>query len=188
MKVIYGRVSTLNQNEERQTIKGELSFIDKCSGAVPFIERPKAKKLIEYLKDNPGTITEVIAVDRLGRSTIDILQTIELFKQNNWTLKIDNLGMDNSSPFFELMISLLGTLAQHEKNIINERAQQGREIAKAKGNVYKGRKPGTKDNRDKILSKHQDIVKCLSSNMKITDISNVTNKTRATIYKVKNML
>jgi DNA invertase Pin-like site-specific DNA recombinase len=188
MKVIYARVSTQNQNEERQLEKGVKSFIDKCSGAVPFIERPQAKKLIEFLKDNPGTITEVIAVDRLGRSTLDILNTIELFKSNNWQLKIDNLGMDNSSPFFELMISLLGTLAQHEKNIINERAQQGREIAKAKGNVYKGRKPGTKDNRDKILSKHQDIVKCLSSNMKITDISNVTNKTRATIYKVKKML
>ena len=188
MKVIYARVSTINQNEERQVSKDYKAFVDKCSGAIPFIERPQAKKLIEFLKQNPQAITEVIAVDRLGRSTIDILNTIELFKSNNWTLKIDNLGMDNSSPFFELMISLLGTLAQHEKNIINERTQQGREIAKAKGNVYNGRKKGTLDSRDKVLKKHSDIVKCLNSNMKISDISNVTNKTRATIYKVKSMI
>lgn len=196
MKVIYARVSTQNQNEDRQLEKGVKSFIDKCSGAIPFIERPQAKKLIEFLKQNPEAITEVIAVDRLGRSTIDILNTIELFKSNNWQLKIDNLGMDNSSPFFELMISLLGTLAQHEKNIIKERTQQGIERAKAKDRLtikqedktYKGRKQGTKDSRDKVLQKHSDIVKCLRSNMKISDISNVTNKTRATIYKVKNML
>lgn len=196
MKVIYARVSTQNQNEDRQLEKGVKSFIDKCSGSIPFIERPQAKKLIEFLKQNPEAITEVIAVDRLGRSTIDILNTIELFKSNNWQLKIDNLGMDNSSPFFELMISLLGTLAQHEKNIIKERTQQGIERAKAKDRltikqedkIYKGRKQGTKDSREKVLQKHSDIVKCLRSNMKISDISNVTNKTRATIYKVKNML
>lgn len=188
MKVIYARVSTKEQNEERQLILGVKSFVDKCSGAVPFIERPQAKNLMKFLKDNSGVTTEVIAVDRLGRSTIDILQTIELFKKNNWTLKIDNLGMDNSSPFFELMISLLGTLAQHEKNVINERTQQGREIAKAKGNVYVGRKAGTKDNRTKILQKHEDVVNCLNHGMPISEISRTLKKTRATIYKVKAVM
>ena len=188
MKVIYARVSTKEQNEERQLTTGVKSFVDRCSGSIPFIERPQAKNLMKFLKENSGVTTEVIAVDRLGRSTIDILQTIELFKKNNWTLKIDNLGMDNSSPFFELMISLLGTLAQHEKNVINERTQQGREIAKAKGNIYVGRKVGTKDNRTKILQKHEDIVNCLKRDMPISEIARTLKKTRATIYKVKAVM
>ena len=77
MKVIYGRISTAEQNEERQLEKGVKSFIDKCSGAVPFMERPQAKKLLDYLKTNPDCETVILSVDRIGRSTLDILQTIQ---------------------------------------------------------------------------------------------------------------
>ena len=187
MYVKYVRISSVTQNEERQLEKGVKSFIDKCSGAIPFMERPQAKKLIEFLKINPTFETVVSSVDRVGRSTLDILQTIQFFKTNNYVLKIENLGMDNSSPFFDLMISLLGTLSEHERSIIKERCRGGIEVAKSKG-LYIGRKKGTKDDRFKILSKHNDIVLCLNKKMKITDIVKVTNKTRATIYKVKNIL
>lgn len=187
MKVIYGRISTSEQNEARQLKKGEIAFIDKCSGAVPFMERPKAKKLIEHLNQFPQTETHILSVDRIGRSTLDILQTIEYFKKNNLILRIENLGMDNSSPFFELMISILGTLAEHEKQVIKERCRGGIEVAKANG-VYTGRKKGTKDDRKQILKKHHDIVTCLNSNMKISDISKLTGKHRATVYKVKEVM
>lgn len=187
MRVIYGRISTVDQNETRQLVKGEIAFIDKCSGAVPFMDRPMAKKLIEYLKNNVESETHIISVDRIGRSTLDILQTIQFFKKNNLKLRIDNLGMDNTSPFFDLMISLLGTLAEHERQVIKERCKGGIEVAKAKG-VYIGRKKGTKDDRNRILKKHGDIVTCLNSKMKISDIARLTNKHRATIYKVKDVL
>lgn len=187
MKVIYGRISTTDQNEARQIVKGEKLFIDKCSGAIPFMERPQAKKLMEYLKINPTCETEILSVDRIGRSTIDILQTIEFFKKNGYVLKINNLGMDNSSPFFDLMISLLGTLAEHERAIIRERCKGGIEIAKSNG-VYLGRKKGTVDDRNRTLKKHQDILTCLNAKMKIADICRLTGKHRKTIYKVKELL
>ncbi len=187
MKVIYGRISTFDQNEARQLVKGEISFIDKCSGAVPFMERPQAKKLLEYLKVNPNFETEVLSVDRIGRSTLDILQTIQFFKQNGYVLKITNLGMDNSSPFFDLMISLLGTLAEHERQVIKERCKGGIAIAKSKG-IYEGRKKGTTDDRNRTLKKHQDVVTCLNSKMKISEICRLTGKHRATVYKVKELL
>ena len=95
--------------------------------------------------------------------------------------------MDNSSPFFDLMISLLGTLAEHERQVIKERCSSGIAIAKANG-VYGGRKCGTVDNRDKILKKHNDVVLCLNQKMKISDISDITKKTRTTIYKVQTVL
>lgn len=187
MKAIYGRISTSEQNEARQLVKGEISFIDKCSGAVPFMERPKAKRLIEYLKSNPTCETEILSVDRIGRSTLDILQTIQFFKQNGYVLKIKNLGMDNSSPFFDLMISLLGTLAEHERQVIKERCKGGIAVAKSKG-IYQGRKKGTTDDRNRTLKKHQDIVTCLNSKMKVADIERITGKHRATIQKVKKLI
>lgn len=187
MKVIYGRISTAEQNEARQLVKGEISFIDKCSGAVPFMERNQAKRLIDHLKNNPTCETEILSVDRIGRSTLDILQTIQFFKQNGYVLKIKNLGMDNSSPFFDLMISLLGTLAEHERQVIKERCKGGIAIAKAKG-VYAGRKRGTTDDRNRTLKKHQDIVTCLNSKMKVADICRLTSKHRATVMKVKKLV
>ena len=187
MRVIYGRISTKEQNESRQLVKGEIAFIDKCSGAVCFMDRPQAKKLIDYLKLNPQTETHILSVDRIGRSILDILTTIEFFKLNNYKLSIDNLGMDNTSPFFDLMISLLGTLAEHEKMIIRERCRGGITAAQKAG-IYTGRKKGTTDNRNKVLKKHNDIVICLQSKMKVSDISRITERTRATVYKVKKML
>ena len=187
MKVIYGRISTSEQNEARQLVKGEISFIDKCSGAIPFMERPQAKRLIDHLKNNPTCETEILSVDRIGRSTLDILQTIQFFKQNGYVLKIKNLGMDNSSPFFDLMISLLGTLAEHERQVIKERCKGGINIAKAKG-IYTGRKKGTTDDRNRTLKKHQDIVTCLESKMKIADICRITGKNRITVGKVRQLL
>jgi len=187
MKAIYGRISTAEQNEARQLDKGVISYIDKCSGSVPFMERPQAKRLLDYLKENPQCETEILSVDRIGRSTLDILQTIQYFKKNAFVLKIKNLGMDNSSPFFDLMISLLGTLAEHERQVIKERCKGGIEVAKAKG-IYVGRKKGTTDDRNRTLKKHQDIVVCLASKMKIADICRLTGKHRATVYKVKELL
>lgn len=186
MKAIYGRISTLEQNEARQLIKGELSFIDKCSGAIPFMDRPKAKKLLEHLKLNPACETLVLSVDRIGRSTLDILKTIQFFKEKKYVLRIENLGMDNSSPFFDLMISLLGTLAEHERQVIKERCRGGIEVAKAKG-IYTGRKKGTTDDRNRTLEKHQDIVTCLNSKMKVAEICKLTGKHRSTVYKVKEL-
>ena len=187
MRIIYARVSTTEQNESRQLKESYKTFIDRCSGAIPFLDRPQGKKLISFLKLNPRSITLVKSVDRLGRNTIDILNIVQMFKDNSWRLEIEDLGMNSNSPFFDLMISLMGTLAEHERKMIKERTKQGIEIRKANGG-YKGRVKGSKDDRDKILTKHIDIVTCLNDNMNITNIATVTKKTRATIYKVKNLL
>jgi DNA invertase Pin-like site-specific DNA recombinase len=180
----YARISTAEQNAERQNVNGYKSFIDTCSGTISFFDRPKAKELIKYLKKNPTAIVNVLAVDRLGRDTLDILTTLKFFKENNYKLKIEDVGMDSNSPFFEMLVTIIGTLATQEKKTIAERCKQGIELAKSKG-LYQGRKVGTKDSRDKILEKHADIVKLLNYKVKISEIAKVTGKTRVTIYKVK---
>ena len=187
-KVRYIRVSHKSQNEERQKGGGYTkTFIDKCSGVIPFEERPSGKELLLYLSKNPNTIISIKSIDRLGRDTLSILQTIEDFNKKGWVLEIEDLGMNSTSSFFPLMVSLLSTLSTHEREMIRERSLQGIRLAKEKG-LYQGRKPGTTDNRQKILSKHKDVVLLLEKKLKVKDIVNITGKTRPTIYKVKKII
>jgi len=187
MKVIYARVSTKEQNEERQLTTGVKSFVDRCSGSIPFLERPQAKNLMKFLKDNPQATTEVHSIDRLGRNTRDILDTLELFDRKEYIIKIKDLGLESTGAFFKPMITIISALAEHERNMIRERTRQGIEIRKAQGG-YKGRTEGSIDSRTKILQKHEDIVNCLKRDMPISEIARTLKKTRATIYKVKAVI
>ena len=74
--VKYARVSTTDQNPERQ---GNCDFLDKISGSVPFNERPEAKKLLQWVAVGRVKEVRVHSIDRLGRNTLDILQTIKYF-------------------------------------------------------------------------------------------------------------
>jgi DNA invertase Pin-like site-specific DNA recombinase len=76
MKAKYIRVSTKEQNRDRQTDFDGLTYIDKCSGSIPFKERPEANKLLD---NKEITEVHVHSIDRLGRNTLDIMQTIQDF-------------------------------------------------------------------------------------------------------------
>jgi DNA invertase Pin-like site-specific DNA recombinase len=86
-----------------------------------------------------------------------------------------------------LMISLLGTLAEHERQVIKERCKGGIAVGKANG-IYQGRKKGTTDDRNRTLKKHQDIVTCLNTKMKVADICRLTGKHRSTVSKVRQLI
>ena len=187
MNVIYGRVSTPKQKQDTQLKEGTKSFIDVCSGSIEFIKRPLAQKLILHLKSNPGTVTTVKDISRLGRNTKDLLNTIELFNLNGWTLKILNPGIETNTPVGKLIVTMLGAVYEMELNNIKERTQQGREIAKLQGK-YKGRKKGTKTESKELLKKHFDIVNCLSLGMNISKTAQTTKKSRITVKKVKDTL
>lgn len=187
-KIRYVRVSSVSQNEERQKGNGYVkTFTDKCSGVIPFKERPAGKELLKYMEKHPTTIISVKSVDRLGRNTLDILNTTNYIIDKGWVLEIEDLGMNSNSQFFYVILSLLSSLSEHQRDIIKETQRQGIELRKAKG-LYVGRKTGTTDNRVKTLTKHKDIVLLLEKKVKTTDIVNLTGKTRPTIYKVKKML
>jgi DNA invertase Pin-like site-specific DNA recombinase len=111
MKARYIRVSTLNQNIERQMVKqykGEILYIDKISGSTPFIKRPEANKLMKDITEKKINYISISSIDRLGRNTLDVLQTIEQLHLKNICLKVDNLGLESlangkENPTFKLM-------------------------------------------------------------------------------------
>lgn len=193
MKAKYIRVSTTEQNTARQENTNLKTYIDKISGSIPFAERPQAGQLIKAIENGLINYVEVHSIDRLGRNQLDILNTIEWFKSKNVNLKIENLGVelftiDNKiNPAFQIITSVMSTIAEMEKEQMKERIKEGVQIAREKG-VYTGRKVGSVESKDEVLHKHKDIVKYLDQTMSIREINKLTGKSTATIQKVKKLL
>lgn len=135
----YVRVSTFDQKIDRQLIaydKAVSIYIDKMTGVSR--DRPELKRLLSDLCE--GDTVVVKSVDRLSRSTLDLLEISEQITSANAHLKILDLNIDLSSPIGECVLTILGAVAQMERTTIKERTKEGIAIAKRLGK-YTGRKP-----------------------------------------------
>ena len=197
MKARYIRVSTLNQKIERQFEKqhlGETIYIDKISGSIPFSKRPQALKLLKDILAKKINYVSISSIDRLGRNTLDVLQTIEQLHLQNICLKVDNLGLESltngkENPTFKLIISVLANISEMERNSILERQKEGISIAKAKG-TYLGRVKNTFESPEKFLSKYPGVVNYLNKKKSptIVEIAKLTDCSKNTVQKVKKTL
>ncbi len=137
--VAYIRVSSTDQNTERQLdgIDFDIEFTDKCSGGST--ERPQLAALLKYVRDGDTVI--VHSIDRLARNLQDLLQLINQLNSDGVGVKFHKEGLQftgEANPMNELMLNVMGAVAQFERSMIRERQREG--IAKAKANgVYKGR-------------------------------------------------
>lgn len=159
MKVIYGRISSPDQNMERQMQKEGKCFIDVCSGTIPFFERKQSNELMHYVRTNGIKEISVTHLDRLGRNTRDVLNTIYEFTNEGINIRIEALGLNTldengkPNPIAEIVINVLSMVAQMENRIRKERQEQGIAIAKAK-NQYKGKPRGAVMKDDKIAQRY----------------------------------
>jgi DNA invertase Pin-like site-specific DNA recombinase len=140
-RIGYIRVSSLDQNAERQLDGVELDkrFTDKASGKDT--KRPQLQNALEYLRE--GDVLVVHSMDRLARN-LDDLRKIVLgltgrgvaveFEKERLTFSGEDSAMSN------LLLSVMGAFAEFERSLIKERQREGIALAKRKG-VYKGRKP-----------------------------------------------
>lgn len=195
MKARYIRVSTLKQNEERQLAKqhpDEKIFIDKISGAIPFAERPQAKMLLDAVTRGEINYISVSSIDRCGRSTIDVLQTIASFTKNNVVVKVDNLGLESlvngkENPTFKLIVSVLANISEMERLTLRERQMEGIHEAKKRG-VYKGREKGTKETPEEVISKYKEVVRFIRMKKPLRDTASRCGVSLGTVQKVKKVL
>lgn len=195
MKARYIRVSTGNQNTERQLEKNhpnEKLYIDIVSGAVPFKEREQGNRLIQDIEADSIKYISVHSIDRLGRNLFDILATLELLNEKKVTLKVDNLGIEslvNNKPnsAFKLIISVMANIAEMERETMLERQKEGIKIAIAKG-VYKGRVKGSKESDEQVLAKYKEVVKYLKRGQSLRDIAKLCNVSLGTVQKIKKIL
>jgi DNA invertase Pin-like site-specific DNA recombinase len=137
----YCRVSSLDQNTERQLdgIKLDKVFTDKASGKDT--NRPQLQAALEYLRE--GDLLKVHSMDRLARSLDDLRRLVKELTSKGVhvefvTERLTFTGEDE--PMSNLLLSMLGAVAEFERAMIRERQREGIEKAKKAG-VYKGRKP-----------------------------------------------
>jgi len=198
MIVLYTRVSTLEQNPDRQlTNSKEYDYIltDYCSGSIPLYERPKGSE-VKKMIDN-GTLTRLVIHDvtRIGRNTLDVLSIWSELTERGIVIECKNPNIRNINDdgkvdkFSELMLSILSTMSQFEKSLIRERQLEGIKVRKEKG-LYGGRRIGTVDSVQSFLKKKrsQDILNYLSKGTYSYDeISKILSVSTTTITKVKKM-
>ena len=140
MKVGYIRVSTIDQNDGRQVelFKGhgiEKVFTDKASGKDT--NRPQLQLMIDFVRDGDSVYIE--SFSRLARSTKDLLELVEMFNAKGVQLVSLKENLNTSTPQGKLMVTMMGAIAEFERDCILERQREGIALAKAKGK-YKGKK------------------------------------------------
>jgi DNA invertase Pin-like site-specific DNA recombinase len=198
MRVHYQRVSSVLQNTDRQKIdesQFDLLLEDKCSGTIPFFDRPSGSKIKELCDEGVLTQVSVLQIDRLGRNMLDILNTIHYFSKKGVSIHFISQGLrtleddGTENPISKMMISILGVVSEMEKNMISERRNEGIKIAKLKG-VYKGRKSDTKEDPLKFLNKpkNQKVVDYLKKGYRGSEISKIVGVNPNTISKIKRVL
>lgn len=136
----YVRVSTIDQNDDRQLVGIELDriFSDKTSGKDT--NRPGFMTMMQFVRE--GDLVIVHSMDRLARNLDDLRRIVRELTAKGVRVQFikENLTFSGGdSPMANLLLSVLGAFAEFERELIRERQREGIAVAKQKG-VYKGRK------------------------------------------------
>ncbi len=198
MNILYTRISSIvGQKNDRQVQNlKEFDYVveDKCSGATPFFERDGGKRIEKMISKNQVTKISVHQIDRLGRNLLDILNTCAYFNKKGICIHFIQQGIKTlnddgtENPISKMIISILGVVAEMERNLIKERQAEGVAIAKAKG-VYKGRANGTKESYLDFLNKPKVklAIDYLNKGMKNVEVHKLTQLHPNTITKIKKI-
>ena len=176
--IAYYRVSSGDQSIESQknvlekTYKLEKQFMDEgISGTIAAMQRPGFKACFDYLRDEDTLI--VYDLDRLGRDSIDIQNTIAALKAKYVKVIIHSMGIDINSDAGELLVTIMSKVAELERKKILARTQAGREAAKKAGK-HMGRPTSTTI---------EQVAECRNQGM---SIQATANKLSCSLATVKN--
>jgi len=172
----YARVSSLSQSTEVQVDRLKVAScspvrIETASGRSR-AGRSELETLLDFLQ--PGDVLTVVKLDRLGRSTRDVLNLVHDLEERGASLRVLEPEIDTSKPEGRIILTTLAMVAEMELTFIKERQRAGIEAAKARG-VYKGRKRSI--DRDAVRQLKADGIGA-------TEIARRLGIGRATVYKV----
>ena len=140
MRVAYVRVSTVEQNEARQTealsqFNIEKWYIEKVSAKDT--NRPKLQEMLDFVRE--GDVIYIHEFSRLARSTKDLLEIVELLKSKKVSLISNKENLDTGSATGKLMLTFMAAINEFERSNLLEKQREGIEIATIQGK-FKGRK------------------------------------------------
>ncbi|TFC01526.1 recombinase family protein [Cryobacterium adonitolivorans] len=180
----YTRVSTSSQDAQLQLdalvnagVQKRDVFADVTSGSKAAIERPGMKKLLGYAE--PGDTVVVWRIDRLGRSLIDVLNTVNVLRERGVQVRSISDGIDPATSTGRLMLNMLATLAEYERELIVERVNAG--IAAARQNGTRFGRPLS--DPVVIADKLQLVAEARAKGRTAKDAAQLVGWSRATLYR-----
>jgi DNA invertase Pin-like site-specific DNA recombinase len=179
MLIGYARTSTLEQKAGLQAQIRDLKdagcddkiFKEQVSSVD---HREQLEQALDYIRDNDTLV--VTRLDRLARSVRDLCSITDTLKNKNAHLKILNMNLDTSTATGELMLNLLASIAQFERELMLERQREGIAKAKADGK-YKGRAPTARNKSD-------DVMKLLEDGIGASEIARQLEISRSSVYRI----
>lgn len=140
MKYGYARVSTVSQDLEAQmqaleAEKCEVIYSEKFTGTKT--DRPKLTELLEVLKE--GDTLVVTKLDRLARNTKEGIEVVEKLFNKGVKVHVLNVGLLENTTMGNFFLTTLLAVAEMERNLIVERTQEGKAIAKQRDDFREGR-------------------------------------------------
>ena len=177
MRIGYGRVSTTDQNTNSQedalkAAKVERLFVDTFTGTKA--NRPELDKLRQQLRSGDSVV--ITRLDRLGRSTKDLLNLVAEFEADNVQLEVIEQSIDTSSPEGKLFFTMVAAFAEFERSIMQARTKDGLAAARARGRVG-GRKPKLQPSQIFMIQKS------FADGMSVSAIAESMSVSRPTIYR-----
>ncbi len=182
MLIGYARTSTLDQKAGLDAQKRDLEaagceriFIEEVS-SVDVAKREQLASTLAFARQGDTLI--VTKLDRLARSVAHLVEVLALLEGKGVALRILAMGIDTSTPTGKLMLTILGGVAEFEREIMLERQREGIAKAKAEGK-YKGRAPTARAKADDVLALHRDGIGG-------TEIARRLGIGRASVYRILN--
>jgi DNA invertase Pin-like site-specific DNA recombinase len=177
-QVGYRRVSSKDQNLDRQLAGIELDRVFNEKASASTAHRPELKACLDYVRE--GDTLHVHAMDRLARNLTDLTATVDILTASGVTVQFHNEGMafsgKDDTPMNRFMLQMMGSFAEFERNLINERRREGQEAARAAGKVL-GAPPIPE-------AKKKQVLELIAGGMPKSHAAKKVGISRPSLYKI----
>lgn len=203
--VIYARVSSQNDRQdtkrqvqdleryaESQNLRVLKVYEEHISGAKKIEERQVLSECLEYCTSHSVKILLVSELSRLGRSTLQVLRSLEILHEAKVSVYIQNIGISSLQPNGEvnpiasIMITILAEMSNIERSNIQYRLNSGRKQYIERGGKL-GRKPGSCKTTEQMKEEYKEVISLLKKDYSIRNVAKLTGCSVQTVQTVKNL-
>ena len=202
--VIYARVSSQNDRQDtarqvadlkRFALSQEMDIVkifeEHISGAKKLEEREILTQCLEYCKENSVNYLLISELSRLGRSTLQVLRSLEILHEAKVCVYIQNIGLYSLQPNGEvnpvasIMITILAEMSNIERSNIQYRLNSGRQQYINRGGKL-GRKKGSVKTADQKREEYKEVISLLKRGYSIRNVAKLTGYSIQTVQTIKN--
>ncbi len=202
--VIYARVSSTGDRQDTARQVADLKryagaagltveriFEEKMSGAKE--NRPVLNDCVEFLVSGKADTLLVSELSRLGRTMRLVVDTIDNLTRAGVNIYLQSPGINtlnpdgSKNPLTTMLVAMLSSFAEMEREQIRYRLESGRKQAIAKG-VRMGRKPGFKLSSEEVLARYPQVARKVRKGLSVREIAGACGVSTATVQKVKKVL